>query len=306
MTAQVTRKHPNTALPIQWDVVAWFSFVHVTGLVVAPLYILWVHYSSATLALALVLFTLAHLTISAGVHRLYSHRAYRARKPLHLFFLLFSAATFQVSVLVWAYQHRMHHWYSDTDEDPYSVVHGFWWAHFFWILRPSKTEDPDKMRDLLGNPLVVWQHRYYFRLAILMTFVLPTCIAALWGDPLGGLLVAGFTRLVFHYHLTWCINSVAHTFGTRRYRSSRSARLSIYLAPIVMGEHDHERHHLAERDYRVGTRWYHFDLGRWFIELCALMNLAYDLNTVSDDEIRLRVRAQHAADHVRADHSARA
>ncbi|MBV8848024.1 MAG: hypothetical protein JOZ16_00380 [Methylobacteriaceae bacterium] len=295
MAAHPKRAHPNAALPIQWEVVAWFAFVHFVGLVMAPLY-LGMHYRWPTVALAIVLFMLAHLTVSAGMHRLYAHRSYRASKPLELFFLLFGAATFQVSMLVWAYQHRMHHWRSDTDEDPYSIVHGFWWAHFLWILHPSKQQEPEKLKDLLANPLVVWQHQYYFRLSILMTFVLPTCIAALWGDAIGGLLVAGFMRLVFQYHLTWCINSVAHTFGHRHYGPAGSARFSTYLALVVMGEHNHERHHLAERDYRVGIKWYHIDLGRWFIELCARLNLAHDLKTVSEEEIRLRIRAQRKPD----------
>src|SRR4051812_6506621 len=259
MTARFKRKHPNADLPIQWHAVAWFSLVHVAGVVVAPWY-LWVHYRAPTIALAIVVFFLGHLTISAGLHRLYSHRAYRASKPLELFFVLLSAATFQSSVLVWAYQHRMHHWHSDTDEDPYSIVHGFWWAHILWILRPSKQQDPEKTKDLLKNPLLVWQDRYYLQLAVLATFVLPACIAALWGDALGGLLVAGAMRLMFQYHLTWCINSVAHTFGMRPYGSTGSARLSPYLALATVGENNHERHHLAERDYRIGTRWYHLDI----------------------------------------------
>jgi stearoyl-CoA desaturase (delta-9 desaturase) len=54
---------------------------------------------------------------------------------------------------------------------------------------------------------------------------------------------------------------------------------------MVMGEHNHERHHLAERDYRVGTRWYHIDLGRWFIELCAWVNLAHDLRVIPEEEV---------------------
>ena len=59
------------------------------------------------------------------------------KKPLELFLVLFSAAAFQSSIIEWVYQHRMHHEHSDTDKDPYSVEHGFWWAHMGWNGAPK-------------------------------------------------------------------------------------------------------------------------------------------------------------------------
>lgn len=287
-TASLTVPHPSASQPLNWSLVAWFVAVHLLGIV--GLWYAWANYRGATLALALALFVLCHLSITAGMHRLYAHQSYRARKPLEVFLLFFSAATLQNSALVWAHFHRQHHWHSDTDKDPYSVRHGFWWAHFFWILRSRTNLDVKNVKDLRRNPLVMFQHRYYYALALCAGLALPVAVASLWGDVLGGLLVAGFLRLMVQYHSTWSINSVAHTFGFRRYLRTGTARLSPYLAISTVGENNHERHHLAHEDYRLGTKWYHFDVGKWFIEACALLGLAHSLRTVTEEAVLIRAK----------------
>ena len=287
MTTSLT--HPASALPLLWNLVVCFIAMHLVGFV-AIWYLLAIHYSVATIILAFLLFTMCHLSISAGMHRLYAHQSYRASKPLEALLLLLSAAAFQNSALVWAHFHRMHHWYSDTDGDPYSVRHGFWWAHFLWIFRIPTAIDPKKVKDLQRNKLVMWQHRHYQILALLVGLGLPTALATSWGDALGGLLIAGFLRLVVQYHSTWSINSVAHTFGFRRYMKLGTARLSPFLAISTVGENNHERHHLAHEDYRLGPKWYHLDIGRWFIVLCTWLRLAHGLRTVSEAAVLARAR----------------
>jgi len=282
-------KHPASASPLLWNLVVCFIAVHLLGFV-AIWYIFVIHCNTATVFLAFLLFVMCHLSITAGMHRLYAHQSYRASKPLEALLLLLSAATFQNSALVWAYFHRMHHWYSDTDGDPYSVRHGFWWAHFLWIFRIPMAIDPKKVKDLQRNKLVVWQHRHRNLLGLLVGLGLPTAVATSWGDTLGGLLIAGFLRLVVQYHSTWSINSVAHTFGFRRYIKIGTARLSPCLAISTVGENNHERHHLAHEDYRLGPKWYLFDIGKWFIELCAWLRLAHDLRTVSEAAVLARAR----------------
>jgi len=283
------KRHPNADAPVLWHAVIWLIAVHLCGAFGA--WYLWAYFHAGTLALALCMFILVHLSISAGLHRLYSHRSYRATKPLELFLVLFSAAAFQASIIVWAYQHRIHHEHSDTDKDPYSVEHGFWWAHMGWIWRTKVEVDPAVVKDLHRNKVLVWQDGFHLQLAILMSFVLPVCIAGmLWNDPYGGGFVAGFLRLVFQYHCTWVINSVAHTYGFRHYESGGTARLSPWLAISTMGENSHERHHLVPEDYRAGVKWYHLDIAKWFIELCSAVGLASSLRSMPESAVHLRAQ----------------
>jgi stearoyl-CoA desaturase (delta-9 desaturase) len=294
MKSSLILRHPAASLPIRWHIAVWFIAVHLLG-VVAILYLLMVLCSGKTIVLAVSLFVMCHLSITAGVHRLYSHRSYVASKPLELLLLLLSTATFQYSTLVWVYFHRLHHWYSDTDKDPYSVRHGFWWAHFLWILRTPETINLQMVKDLERNKLVVWQHRHYHILAVTVGLILPTVLASFWHDALGGLLVGGFLRIMVQYHSTWSINSIAHTFGFRRYFSTGTARLCPYLTISTVGENNHERHHLAHEDYRIGPRWYHLDIGKWFIELCSFLKLAHSLKTVSEKTVLERARKKEAS-----------
>jgi stearoyl-CoA desaturase (delta-9 desaturase) len=281
------RRHSNADAPVLWHAVIWIIAVHLCGVV--GIWCLWSNFNLATVVLAVCMFVLVHLSISAGLHRLFSHKSYRATKPLELSLVLFSAAAFQSSIIEWAYQHRMHHEHSDTDKDPYSVKHGFWWAHMAWIWRTKVDVDPNTVKDLRRNKLLLWEDGFHLQLAILMSFVLPVCIAgALWSDPYGGGFVAGFLRLVFQYHCTWLINSVAHTYGFRQYGSGGTARLSPWLAISTMGENSHERHHLAPEDYRAGVKWYHFDIAKWLIQLCSVLGLAFGLRSTPENAVLLR------------------
>src|SRR6187200_2659376 len=101
------RRHPNADAPVLWNALIWIIAVHLLG--AFGMWYLWFNFHAATVVLAVCMFVLVHLSISAGLHRLYSHKAYRATKPLELFFVLFSAAAFQASIIVWAFQHRIHH-----------------------------------------------------------------------------------------------------------------------------------------------------------------------------------------------------
>lgn len=61
------------------------------------------------------------LGITAGAHRLWSHRSYKAKLPLRILLLIFHTMTFQYSLINWARDHRVHHKYSDTDADPHNI-----------------------------------------------------------------------------------------------------------------------------------------------------------------------------------------
>jgi hypothetical protein len=77
------RRHPNADAPVLWHAVISIIAVHLLGAL--GIWYLWAYFHAATVVLALGMFVLVHLSISAGLHRLYSHKAYRATKPLEIF-----------------------------------------------------------------------------------------------------------------------------------------------------------------------------------------------------------------------------
>jgi stearoyl-CoA desaturase (delta-9 desaturase) len=234
--------------------------------------------SAAAVALAVLWSALTIFSLSAGYHRLFSHRAYEAHPVLRALVLLFGAASFQNSALIWAADHRRHHQRVDSPLDPYNIRNGFWHAHVGWVLRktPVATEAwpvPDLERD----PLVMFQHRFYPWVGMAMGLALPTLIGWFFGDAIGAFLFAGGLRLVFVYHVTFSINSFAHTLGTQPYSDRNSSRDSFVAALLSMGEGYHNFHHTFPADYRNGVRAYQFDPSKWTIRLLSMIGLARNL-----------------------------
>lgn len=71
--------------------------------------------------------------ITAGVHRLWSHRAYKARFPLRVFLAFCNSVSYQNSIYEWARDHRVHHKYTETNADPVNSKRGFFFSHVGWL-----------------------------------------------------------------------------------------------------------------------------------------------------------------------------
>lgn len=72
------------------------------------------------LFLAGLVYFLSLFGITAGVHRLWSHKAYKAKLPLRIILGICNSMAYQNSIYVWARDHRVHHKYSETNADPVS------------------------------------------------------------------------------------------------------------------------------------------------------------------------------------------
>ncbi|KAJ2850794.1 stearoyl-CoA 9-desaturase [Coemansia brasiliensis] len=231
---------------------------------------------------------LSGLCITAGYHRLWAHRAYRASKPLELFLAIFGASSIQGSIIWWVQNHRLHHRYTDTERDPYNIKRGFWYAHHGWILFRRKEDDLGyaDMTDLHANKIVVWQYNYYFFICAFTSLVLPTVVCGwLFGDWKGGFFWGAVARLVGVQQITFCVNSVAHTFGTQPYSDEQTPRDNWITGIITLGEGYHNFHHAFPNDYRNGVRWYDIDLTKWVLWLLEQANLAFDLKRFPRNEI---------------------
>lgn len=250
----------------------------------------------ATWLMGFFLLSAAGFSITMGYHRLFSHSSYKAAWPIRLALALFGAAAFQGSILEWSTDHRNHHLYTDTDKDPYSIKKGFWYAHIGWLLvLDTSKRDFSNVDDLMKDPIVRFQHKFFIPLALFMGFALPTAIAALWGDALGGLIIAGFLRTVINHHVTFAINSVCHVFGKRIYSEKQSARDNWFTALFTFGEGYHNFHHQFPLDYRNGIRYYQYDPTKWLIRLLSYVGLAYDLKRVDEHRImRYRLLKEEA------------
>jgi stearoyl-CoA desaturase (delta-9 desaturase) len=272
----------------------FFTVISLLGFVVAPIWGFIHGFSGWAWLVAGIFWVLSGLSITAGYHRLWSHRTYKAHWPLKLFFAIFGAQSLQNSVLVWAARHRVHHRHTDdVERDPHSIKSGFWHAHMGWMLRkwPTSEIDFDQVRDLQEDPVVMWQHRHYWPLTWFMNLGLPLLLGWLVGDVVGMVLLAGAFRLAFSLQCTFFINSLAHTLGERTHNLDNTARDSGIVALLTWGEGYHNFHHAFQADYRNGISWWQFDPGKWLIAAASWMGLAYDLRRTPKFKIR-RARLQ--------------
>lgn len=255
------------------------------------------------LFLAFLFYLATGMSITGGYHRLFSHKTYKANSLVKLLYLLFGAAAFQNSALKWSADHRIHHRHVDHEDDPYNINKGFFWAHIGWIFFKEKEQNEEKKmeatfpKDLTTDKLVMWQHKHYLKIAVLMGLVLPAVIGHFLGSALGGFALAGVLRLVVVHHCTFLINSLCHVIGSRPYTDTNTARDSAFMALFTYGEGYHNYHHYFPTDYRNGIRWYHFDPTKWMIKVMSWTGWVSDLKLVPEkliEKARSEMRSKGA------------
>lgn len=272
---------------------AIFLITYQTLLLIAlPIYFYYATLHLSTILLAIVLLYLTGLSITGGYHRLYSHRAYKTHPAIEAIILFFATMSGQGSALRWSFDHRLHHAYVDTDNDPYSIKKGFWYAHFGWILEKPRVIDPKVVPDLMKNPLVMFQHRHYNLLMVGTNIFAFLVTAPLLNDYWGAFIIVWWLRLFTLHHFTWFINSLAHTWGDKPFCQEQTAVDNFFLSMLTFGEGYHNYHHTFANDYRNGIRWFHFDPTKWLIWTLHKLGLAHNLKQVDPLTIKKRMVAE--------------
>ena len=235
------------------------------------------------------------LGITGGAHRLWSHRAYKARVPIELLLMCLQTMAGQNSILTWCRDHRVHHKFSETDADPHNIKRGFFFAHMGWLCCRKHPEVSAKgklidMSDLEQNPIVMFQHRHFWWLAILFTVLLPTMIPVwFWSERFWTSFVFAFMiRYLITLHSTWLVNSAAHYHGSRPYDRHIEARESPWVIAFGLGEGFHNFHHTFPFDYSTSEFGKLFNVTTTCIDLLAGVGLVYDRRKMDKRTIELR------------------
>jgi stearoyl-CoA desaturase (Delta-9 desaturase) len=269
---------------IDWPRVIPFIAIHL-----ACIAVVWVGWSPVAVLVAIVLYALRMFAITGFYHRYFSHKAFRTSRPLQFVFAVLGASAVQRGPLWWASQHRHHHAHADDDEDAHSPHrHGFLWAHMGWFLaRENFPTRSALVKDLARFPELRFLDRF--------DVIVPLAFGALlygagellaWTAPAlatdgAMLLVWGFCiSTVVLYHATFTVNSLAHTFGRRRYASKDQSRNSLLLALLTFGEGWHNNHHHFPGSVRQGFYAWEIDLTYYLLRALAATGLIWDLRHV--------------------------
>ena len=225
--------------------------------------------------LGILLYWLRMFSVVAGYHRLFSHRSYSTSRVAQFVLAALAQSSGQKSVLWWAAKHRHHHRHSDTEQDVHSPAHkGFFYSHVAWIFaRKHDVADFTGIPDLTRYPELLWLHRFEQLPSIILGIL--CFLAAGWT----GLVVGFCWSTVFVYHATFCINSLAHVYGRKRYVTGDQSRNNWLLASLTMGEGWHNNHHAYPSSARQGFRWWELDMAFYLLRALSWVGLIWGLKT---------------------------
>ena len=273
MELQALNRKAAAANEINW-VTTIFMVVFHLGAVAALFFFTW----KAFFVACFLWWISGSLGIGMGYHRLLTHRGYRVPKWLEYFLTLCATTALEGGPIFWVATHRIHHQFSDQDGDPHSPIDGKWWAHMGWILMgKSMHHDTTTLAryvpDLAKDKFHVWITKYHY----VPIIGVGVALLAIGGLPF--LMWGLFVRTTLGLHATWMVNSVTHTWGSRRF-ATRDLSTNNWLVGslFTFGEGWHNNHHAHPVSARHGLAWYEFDLnwyGIWMLQKLGLARHVY-------------------------------
>ena len=220
---------------IQWLRIFPFIMLHI-----ACLGVFWVGVSWFAVAFMLIFYLIRMFSITAFFHRYLSHKTFQTSRTVQFIFILLGTMSAQRGPLWWAAHHRYHHRFTDTEQDPHSSTHGFWYSHVGWFLNEYNfATRKEVIKDWLKYPELIWLDRF----SLIVVFMTAGAIYTL-GEWLAiaypflatsglQLLVWGFViSTVLLIHATLCINSLAHLYGSRDFETQDQSRNNLFLSII--------------------------------------------------------------------------
>ena len=273
----------NRPLQISWNRLFYLSFTHILAIIG---FINLISCSYKTIIFALILWPISGLGITAGSHRLWSHRSYEASYLYRLLLMLFQSMACQGTIKKWAIEHRVHHKYSETCADPHNAKRGFWYAQIGWMILTSEPETLEAMKkidcsDLEKDSVVRLQEKLGGNLfCLLCCFILPASICYFgWSESFfNGICIAGALRYILVLHFTGLVNSAAHLWGEKPYDPNSNPSENSFVSFLAIGEGWHNWHHkypfdYAASEYGILARW---NPTKLFIDLFHYLGFVYN------------------------------
>lgn len=269
--------------------VEWFRVLPFFLLHAACLLVLLVGWSWTAVAVAVFVYFARVFALTAFYHRYFSHRAFKTSRVVQFLGALLGTAAAQRGPIWWAAHHRHHHRASDKPADIHSPdQHGFIWSHMLWFMtREAYQTDNRVVKDWLKFRELRLLERFDYLGPILLAvsmFLLGQAIGYFW--PASGtngfqMVVWGFViSTITLYHVTFAINSLAHTYGSRRYETGDDSRNNLWLALLTFGEGWHNNHHHYPASVRQGFRWWEVDMSYYLLVVMSWFGLVWDLKPV--------------------------
>ena len=220
------------------------------------------------------------LGVTVGFHRHFTHKSFKATRPMKVALAITGSLAFQGSIVSWVADHRRHHAFSDKEGDPHSpwlfgtgplaLVRGFYHSHTGWLFDRDKTNARRFAPDLLADRDVAAVDRQFVLLTAVSLGV-PALLGGLlswsWWGALTAFLWGGLVRVGLLHHVTWSINSICHMAGRRPFGTRDRSANVWWLAVLSFGESWHNLHHADPTCARHGVKRGQIDMSARLIWL---------------------------------------
>ena len=242
----------------------------------------------ACVILAVLSYSIRMFAITAFYHRYFSHRTFKASRITQAMGAIVGCSAGQRGPLWWAAHHRIHHRQSDSDKDPHSPQKkGVIWSHMLWFMTEDAKVTPMKeVPDLHKLPELRFLNRFHWIPVVLLAtscYLLGETDWATENFSATGIqwLIWGFiVPTTALYHATYTVNSLAHLFGKRRFRTKDDSRNNSFVALITLGEGWHNNHHFFPGSVRQGFTKWELDPTYWGLKMMSYMGLVSDLSPI--------------------------
>jgi stearoyl-CoA desaturase (Delta-9 desaturase) len=246
-----------------------------------------------------IMYVATGLGITVGFHRLFTHRAFKARRGVRTTLAILGSMAIEGPVISWVADHRKHHAFSDRPGDPHSphvdhggglkgALRGLLHAHVGWLFIHTQRGRHERYApDLLADPTIRWVSRWFFAWAaagLVAAFALGWLIGGSLHTALTGLLWGGAVRILVLHHATYSINSLCHFFGRRDFDTPDESRNLLWLSLLTFGESWHNNHHAFPTSAAHGLRRWQIDVSAGAIWLLEKAGLAWDVVRISPEK----------------------
>ena len=215
-----------------------------------------------TLIMITSFYILNILGIWMTLHRYYSHKSFALNPVLKWIFSALALLAGRGSIIGWVYLHRLHHAYSDEEQDPHSPYNLGYKMFGFGHMKKQEGEMKIFLVKELMTPEQLFIHKWYMLLLIPVISILAIIDVQLfyWAWLVPAMLIQ-FSTSNFNYF--------GHTSGYRNFETKDQSRNNILLWPIILGEAWHNNHHGDAKNFSTRHKFWEIDPLEWIIKLCA-------------------------------------
>jgi stearoyl-CoA desaturase (Delta-9 desaturase) len=278
--------------------------------------------STLGIALFVAMYILTMTGIELGMHRLIAHRQFTGPSWLRAALCVLGAMAGEGSPLLWSAIHRLHHRDPDGVDDVHSPTHarsgllaklrGIVWAQCGWYgevpgitrfrhVLGGRREDSvadaqaqrlvDVVQDWRADRVVLAVDLLY-PVWIVAGFVVPTVIGLIVGGGLDGALTGlvwgGVVRFVAVQKVSFAINSVGHTIGSKYLKTNDDSRNNVVMAVLTLGSGWHNNHHAFPGSASLWFAPWHVDPCWLIIRGLERLGVAHDVRRVGPQIVEAR------------------